>query len=190
MIGCDEARSAIAARLAGDGGERVPADLDRHLEACDACAHDAAALREALGLLGRKDVPDPGPTYWATFGSGVRGRIETWKRRRQRRRSAWILAAAAAMATGLALQALRVERAPRFEQSERASIGAEDRRVAEARLEVLLERASAAEGGRTALRTILDQLGPGHPLELEEALDALSPEESAELGRELSDLEG
>jgi predicted anti-sigma-YlaC factor YlaD len=190
MIDCDEARRAIAARLAGDADDMAAGDLDRHLGTCDACSHDAEALEQGLDLLGRGEVPDPGPAYWAAFGGRVRGRIEGWQRRRAWRRSAWALAAAAVLATGVALQALRVDRVPLPERSERTSVGTEDRRVAEARLQALLDRASAAEGGRTVLRTVLDQLGPGHPLALDEALEALSPEESAELGREISGLEG
>ena len=191
MMNCEAAREAMANRLADEAGAEVIRELDNHLEACADCAGESRALGEALGASRQEDVPDPGPIYWAAFGGRVRGRINRWMRR-SRRRSAWLAAAAAALVIALALHTFRDGSIPPPGADGSMSIthaDPADYREAIAHLETLLDRASEAQTARTALIAIFDDLGPGDPLELEEALEALSPEESAILGREL-DLEG
>ena len=190
MIDCESARQAIANRLAGDIDDANLRELATHLETCSDCVDDARILDGAVGALKNDEVPDPGPVYWASFGRRLRDRIAL-SRGRFRRRSAALLAAVAALATVLALQTMRVGRStPPDQGSPTALATVQTSRYEMDRLQKILERISAAKEGRSVLRAVLDDLGPADPLEFDEALERLTPEESAILGRELSGLAG
>ncbi len=189
-MNCPEARRAMAERLAGETDEIAIRELAVHVASCPACAREEGAVDEALAALSEDDVPDPGPVYWSSFGKRVRARIKD-RARRSRRRTALLSAAAAALVAVLALQTARVQRNADDGGNARGAIASiEAPRDEVQRLREILERASTAEEGRAALRLVLDDLGPGDPLELDEALETLTQEESATLERDLAGLEG
>ncbi len=190
MIDCESARQAIANRLAGAVDDASLRELAIHLKTCPDCADDARVLDGAVGALKDEQVPDPGPVYWASFGSRLRDRISL-SRGRSRRRTAALLTMAAALATVLAMQAMRAGRSTHPDPGSPdtfATVQTASNEDEMDRLRQILERASKAKGGRSVLRAVLDDLGPADPLEFDEALEGLTQEESAILGRELSEL--
>ena len=190
MIDCESARQAIAKRMAEAIDDASLRELAIHLKTCSDCADDAPVLDGAVGALKDDQVPDPGPFYWASFGRRLRGRISL-SRGRSRRRAAALLAMAAALATVLALQAMRVGRSTHPDPGSPGTFAATQTASDEMdRLRQILKRTSEARGGRSVLRAVLDDLGPVDPLEFDEALEGLTPEESAILGRELLGLKG
>ena len=189
MIDCESARQAIANRLAGAVDDASLRELAIHLKTCPECADDARVLDGAVGALKDEQVPDPGPVYWASFGSRLRDRISL-SRGRSRRRTAALLTMAAALATVLAMQAMRAGRSTHPDPGSPDMFATVQTASDEMdRLRQILERASKAKRGRSVLRAVLDDLGPADPLEFDETLEGLTQEESAILGRELSELQ-
>lgn len=188
---CEEARQAVARRLAGELDPTGSRALGEHLRACGACGAEAARLQAALDSLGRREVPDPGPEYWASYTDRLRGRLARADARRRSVGAAAALAAAAALVVSVALLTARMPRplAPRPNPIAEAdaSAGGDD---PEARFEAILQRAAGVETGRRALLRVLDEMTLGDPLEIEDSLERLTPEETEALGRELSRLQG
>ncbi len=186
MMRCEEAAEAIATLTAGEIDPAVQAGLETHLRGCRACSREAAATRDLLALLGGLEVPDPGPVYWEAFGKRLRSRLVRAERRSRLRR--WLqVAAAAVLLAGLVLAVRRpgapvTPPAPAPETTPPAlQAGAE-----EARLLRLLRSAASGESGAREVQAILDEMVPGDPLELDDALGSFSPKEREELSRDLS----
>ncbi len=177
MIRCDEAMGLL---VSGEIEEEARVRLEQHLRSCAACARDADRVGEALRVLtsDADDPPDPGPVYWNAFGGRLRDRIALSKRR-SRLGALLPLAAAAALVVGLAVVLYRRaggETAP----AQTIPAG-----PVEGEAEAVLRRAASAEEGRREIEAILDEVAPGDPLELEDALGTLSSEDSERLTKEL-----
>jgi hypothetical protein len=59
-------------------GELGPADreaLDRHRDACPACAAEYESLRGTLELMDKRERPDPGPDFWAGYWDRLSRRL-------------------------------------------------------------------------------------------------------------------
>ncbi len=186
MKRCEDFQDDLAGLLAGEIDAAARRSLGEHLRACPACRDDAAGLKEVVALVGEDAVPEPGPAYWSTFGDRLRARIAAARARTGART---ILAAAAALVV-LAGLALLARTAPVGRPQGPAPGVA--RSIAgppeddETRFEALLSHATSREEGRRALGVILDEMVPGDPLELEEGLGAMSPEEMENMTRDLS----
>ena len=184
MMRCDE---AIGLLVAGEIEEEARAGLEEHLRSCVACARDADRMREAFRALISGEPPDPGPVYWGAFGRRLRDRIAL-ARRRGHLATLLPLAAAAALVVGLAIVLYRPE--ARDHASARAGRAtapavAVPAGPLEGEAEAVLRRAASEEAGRREIEAILDEIAPGDPLEIDDALSSLSPEESERLTREL-----
>jgi len=186
MMRCDEAMGLL---VSGEIDEEARAGLEEHLRSCAACARDADRVREAFRVLtsDADDPPDPGPVYWNAFGRRLRNRIVLSKRR-SRLRTLLPLAAAAALVVGLAVVLYR----PEVREHPSALAGRETAPArtiragpVEGEAEAVLRRAASEEEGRREIEAILDEVAPGDPLELEDALGTLSPEDSERLTKEL-----
>ena len=186
MMPCDEAMGLL---VSGEIEEEARAGLEEHLRSCAACGRDADRVREAFrALTSDADAPpDPGPVYWSAFGRRLRDRIALSKRR-SRLQALLPLAAAAVLVVGLAVVLHRQE--VRERPSGRAGRETAPARTIpagpiEGEAEAVLRRAASEEEGRREIEAILDEVAPGDPLELEDALGSLSPEDSERLTKEL-----
>jgi anti-sigma factor RsiW len=185
MMRCDEAMGLL---VSGEIDEEARAGLEEHLRSCAACARDADRVREAFRVLTSDagDPHDPGPVYWNAFGRRLRDRIVLSKRR-SRLRTLLPLAAAAALVVGLAVVLYRPE--VREHPSALAGRTAPALTIpagpVEGEAEAVLRRAVSEDEGRREIEAILDEVAPGDPLELEDALGTLSSEDSERLTKEL-----
>ena len=190
MMRCHDAKDAVGRRIAGEIDPADALELERHQRQCPECATEAALLNATLDSLEGCDAPDPGPEYWDSYGPRLRGRIVDAKRRK-RNRTVMALAASVLLVAGLAVVASRVQDDPaqRNEMVAGLSDGPETLDPEEL-LEALLTRAAGAVEGRRALRTVLEEINTGDPLEIDESLNDLTPEESEVLNRELTRISG
>lgn len=59
-------------------GELGPADkesFDRHLRDCPDCASEYAALQATLGIMNKRERPDPGPEFWDGYWDRLSKRL-------------------------------------------------------------------------------------------------------------------
>lgn len=106
MTGCPEARDQLAQLISGEMEPEVRREIETHLRDCPGCAAEAEGIRRALSLLEAEDPPDPGVSYWSSFGGRLRTRIAATERRRRTLHLAALAAAAVLVAT-LAVVQLR-----------------------------------------------------------------------------------
>ena len=67
MSDCKKCREHMIEALYGELAP-VHQDLyDRHRAACPECAAEHAALAETLGLMAKRERPDPGPGFWGGY---------------------------------------------------------------------------------------------------------------------------
>jgi len=188
MNECDAIRGAAARMAAGDpelsDAERT--SVTDHLRACAACAGEVAVLAPAFEALRQEEVPDPGAPYWAGFAGRLRSRI-AGARRRSRLAGAAALAAAAVILVVAGLTLHRRAGSPPAPGPDAAGAepAAGPERRAEARIEALLGEGPERDANRRQIETILDEMVPVDPLAIDDALDALSPDQARALIREM-----
>ena len=188
MMRCEQAQE-MAARLAAGDDEITSTErqrLEEHLGACTLCAREAPALSRIIAALRVDEVPDPGPVYWAAFTGRLRSRIAAGSPRR----AVWLVPALAAAAAVLIASGLAIHRWTRSPQTSRTDLTASQGSTgaaltAEARFEALLTGSPNRDENRRQAESILDELVPIDPLELDDALDTLTPEEAAILIEDL-----
>lgn len=187
MTGCERAALDLGAVMSGEADPVTTRRLEDHLGACASCTREAGSVNEALGVLACEEPPEPGALYWTRFEERLRRRVA---RAVRRRRAGRLSAAAAAMAAGLAILSLWSGRR-RVEEPSPPPVGAPA--VAgdpEARLDQLIARAARDEEGRRLLRSLLEEVAPGDPTELDDAYETLTPEEGRRLLKEFAGTEG
>lgn len=64
MSDCKKCRDLMIEALYGELGPADREALDRHREACPACAAEYGSLRGTLELMDKRERPDPGPDFW------------------------------------------------------------------------------------------------------------------------------
>ena len=124
-MNCEQALAAISARLDGELSEAESRELDAHLASCASCrvlAKELTELEAGLDLLPMKEAPD-------TLVPGVMRAIRAEKSQRSQKkkaphRTAWLIAAAAAIA--LLLGAAGIIELPGFRGRGHASVSVGD----------------------------------------------------------------
>jgi hypothetical protein len=71
-----------------------------HLASCKTCGDEVESLRQALETASADEVPEPDKTYWDSFNSRLKNRIDEESKRRLKR-WVWAAAAAAVVAVGI-----------------------------------------------------------------------------------------
>ena len=74
---CRSARRWILLALTDGLSARRHRKLDEHLQGCPACRTESRAARSLWEQVARDKTPDPGSTYWQSFATRVRRRIDT-----------------------------------------------------------------------------------------------------------------
>lgn len=193
---CDTVPDLIARRLAGEIDPESRRDLEAHLAGCPRCSAEAARIRDALALLERDEVPDPGRLYWESFGSRLRVRIAASARRRSLLRLAAVAAAVAIAVAGLAVFQVRVPtRLQRLPDGGGVAGPTGSPRAlpvgeADARLDKLLRDAPAPDAVLSDLDAMLDEIAPLDTPDAAEALGRVPPDEGHTLVEELPDGHG
>ena len=85
MSDCKKCREHMLEALYGELAPADRARFDKHIEACPACAAERAALEETLGLMGRRERPDPGPEFWDGYWDRLSRRV-VWEATGEARR--------------------------------------------------------------------------------------------------------
>ena len=124
-MNCEQALAAISARLDGELSEAESRELDAHLVSCASCralAKELTELEAGLDLLPMEEAPD-------TLVPGVMRAIRAEKSQRSQKkkaphRTAWLIAAAAAIA--LLLGAAGIIELPGFRGRGHASVSVGD----------------------------------------------------------------
>ena len=91
MKDCDDFRTLMAEALLGELAPGDKACLEGHLAACPSCAEEYEALSETLGLMNKRERPDPGAEFWDGYwdrlmdrqdreSPGERPAVPWWKR--------------------------------------------------------------------------------------------------------------
>ena len=124
-MNCEQALAAISARLDGELSEAESRELDAHLASCASCralAEELTELEAGLDSLPMEDAPD-------TLAPGVMRAIRAEKSQKPQKkkaahRTAWLIAAAAAVA--LLLGAAGIIELPGFRGKGHASVSVGD----------------------------------------------------------------
>jgi hypothetical protein len=75
MTECQICRDRMIEAYYGELAEEARAAFERHLAACPACGREYAALRKTLGLMDRRERPDPGPDFWDGYWDRLSRRL-------------------------------------------------------------------------------------------------------------------
>jgi hypothetical protein len=75
MTECQICRDRMIEAYYGELAEEARAAFERHLAACPACGREYAALREILGLMDKRERPDPGPDFWDGYWDRLSRRL-------------------------------------------------------------------------------------------------------------------
>ena len=141
---CEEARLALADRLAG---QSTP-ELDLHLDDCASCRVEAGLIETAWSRLGLLEAPEP--------SSRVRSRFYDMLEQHRRRALPWAwLAAAACLVVGLGIGFLMGR--PSREQQEMAAMRTELTGLRQMMAMSLLENPSAADRLRGVSFTVAER---------------------------------
>jgi len=90
IVDCREARDLLLEAISGTTPPELRRALVRHLEACESCRHEAAALEETAALL--RAVPEPPlrDGYWDAFMAGLDRRLQADRGQPLARLTRWI----------------------------------------------------------------------------------------------------
>lgn len=72
---CKRIRESLVDHLEHQLSPEEHQTVDEHLKACPYCSAEQAALNRTLVLLGQRDLPDPGETFWIDLRYRVRQKV-------------------------------------------------------------------------------------------------------------------
>jgi len=108
VLDCREARELLLEAVSGTTPPELRRALVRHLGACDACRHEAAALEETAALLRAVAEPHLGEAHWDAFMAQLDRRLQADRREPLARFTRWIRTPLHAWSTAAATAALLV----------------------------------------------------------------------------------
>jgi hypothetical protein len=73
----------------GELDSPIRAAFARHLAACPVCGAEYAALRETLGLMDKRERPDPGPDFWEGYWDRLSRRL-LWESTDEQPHRSWL----------------------------------------------------------------------------------------------------
>jgi len=72
---CKRVRKALVEHLEHQLLLEEQRSIDEHLKVCPHCSAERAALKRTLDLLGQRNLPDPGSTFWSALRHRVRREV-------------------------------------------------------------------------------------------------------------------
>jgi len=108
IVHCREVRDLLLEVVSGTTPPDLRRALAQHLERCERCRHEAAALEETAALLRSAAEPSLRDGHWDTFMAGLDRRLQAERRRPLARLVRWIRTPLHAWSTAAATAALVV----------------------------------------------------------------------------------
>jgi hypothetical protein len=76
MSDCKKYQLLFSYTAYGEMTESQKSNFENHLSSCRTCREAFNHFRETLDIMSKKDIPDPGNTYWDTYWQNLEDRME------------------------------------------------------------------------------------------------------------------